>query len=74
MERFFLSRSAQVISGAMVGFVLGVALKNALVAFIGPQLFKTLTSGKGLFMVIVIVMIALFVSFTIYARLNQRHQ
>jgi len=72
MEKFFFSRSAQVVSGAIVGFVLGMALKNAIVAFVGPKLFMALASGMGLFVVLTVVILALFVGFTMYARAIHR--
>jgi len=72
MEKFFHSRIAQVISGVIVGFALGIALKNAIVAFVGPKLFAALTSGMGLFAVLTVVVLALFVGFTMYARATRR--
>jgi len=72
MEKFFHSRAAQVISGVIVGFILGVGFKNALVAFVGPKLFVALTSGMGLFAVLAIVVLALFVGFTAQAARSRR--
>ncbi|PIP46542.1 MAG: hypothetical protein COX15_00335 [Candidatus Colwellbacteria bacterium CG23_combo_of_CG06-09_8_20_14_all_42_19] len=74
MEKFFHSRIAQVISGVIVGFALGIALKNAILAFIGPKLFVVLTSGMGLFVVLTIVVFAIIVWSTIYARLTRGFQ
>ena len=74
MEKFFHSRSAQVTSGLIVGFILGMVFKSVVVAFIGPKLFVALTSGTGLFAVSTLVVLAIIVWSTVYARLTRQGQ
>jgi len=74
MEKFFHSRTAQVVSGVIVGFILGMVLKSVVVTFIGPKLFVALTSGTGLFAVSTIVVLAIIVWSTLYARLTRQGQ
>lgn len=72
MERFFLSRKSQVFSGIIVGFLLGFALRPSVVQMVGLKLFAALTSGAGLFWVLAVVALAVFVAITIYTWLTKR--
>lgn len=66
-EGFFYSRTAQVTSGTIVGFVLGIGLRDPIVALIGESTFAALTSAPGLLAVLAVAAVTLFVGFTIHA-------
>lgn len=71
MQKFFSSRSAQVIAGVMPAFILGVLLHSAVVTAITPKLYNALTGGVGLTVLIVMCAIVAFVGVVLYVRMTR---
>lgn len=68
MQKFFSSRSAQVIAGALPAFILGVLLHSTIVTAMTPKLYNTLTGGVGLSVLIVMCVVTAFVGVVVYTR------
>ena len=71
MQKFFSSRSAQVIAGALPAFILGVLLHSTVVTAMTPKLYNTLTGGVGLFVLIVMCVVTVFVGIVLYVRMTR---